>query len=208
MRAFLLNVSLGVVFTLPCSASLPVARPLASVRFVVHRLTVAPPHRSSANARVGDSLFPAYGLQTGAGARASIRFVNKSTLHMNQRTNLVLRSPQRTLLQRGEIAILDGPGRHLQVQTGTALATAIGTRFDVRIAPPPSPPGYGASTSQSLPAGTTTVSVVAGLVDVSNSRGKVRVKAGEWTHVRPGKAPTAPTRHNAGKDVAWAAGLP
>jgi ferric-dicitrate binding protein FerR (iron transport regulator) len=194
---------------LPLTAPLPAAAPLASVKLIVHRLTVTPPHRPSAAGRVGDPLFAAYALLTGAGDRASIKFVNNTTLHINQRTHLVLRSPLLSLLQKGEVEMLDRPGAHLQVQTAVALSTAVGTQYDVRITPNAGTSSYsGTPAAQSFPPGTTTVSVVSGLVDVSNRYGRVRVRAGEWTHVRPGQAPTRPTRHNARGDVAWAAGLP
>jgi ferric-dicitrate binding protein FerR (iron transport regulator) len=118
---------------LPIVAPLLTAQPLASVRFIVHGLTVTPPHRSAAGAHVGDPLFAAYGLGTRAGERASIRFSDKTTLHINQRTSLVLRSTNVTFVSKGEVDVNDQPGSHHRIVTGTAIATAIGTRYDVRI---------------------------------------------------------------------------
>lgn len=190
-------------------ASARTAPALASVRFIVHALSVTPPHGSARPAHVGDPLFASYGLRTGVGARASIRFADATVLHVNQRTDLVLQSAQVALLRRGEVALVDSPGRHHQIETATALATAIGTLYDVRIERQSGSSSYAPTpAAQTFPPGTTTISVVSGAVRVSNVYGRVTVNAGEWTHVPPGRPPTTPTRHNARGDISWSAGLP
>lgn len=187
--------------------------PIAAVHFIRGGLAVQPPNARRQRGRVKQPLFPAYFLQTADGQIASLRFTDGTVLHMNQRTDAVLRSPTRTLVRRGEVDEIDAPGTHHIVTTANAIAAAVGTEFDVRItAPPSSPPSYGPTPTplpaSLLPAGTTTVSVTVGSVRVSNGLGSVTVLAGQWTHVRPGSAPTTPTRHNARADVGWTRGIP
>jgi hypothetical protein len=204
-----LILSLGAVAALPGADAAGNAQSIASVRFILHGLTVQPPNRQADKARVNQQLFSLYRLMTGANQKASLAFVDRSVLHMNQRTDLVLRSAQLTVVSRGEVAATVTPGTNFRIQTSNAIAAAVGTVFDVRIAAASSGSPYPGSTGgPALPAGTTTVSVVKGIVTVANGLGRVRVFPGFWTHVRPGKAPTRPTRHNAASDIQWANGLP
>jgi ferric-dicitrate binding protein FerR (iron transport regulator) len=158
---------------------------------------------------VKEPLFAAYGLRTRAKQRASVRFVDQSELYINQRSDVVLRSGNVAAVTRGEVAETDAPGTHHQVVTATAVAAATGTIFDVFITPksPEYAPRKVNTGYQTLPAGTTTVSVVTGTVEVSNQYGNVTVLPGFWTHVKPGTAPTKPTRHRARDDVAWRRGI-
>jgi hypothetical protein len=130
-------------------------------------------------------------------------------LFINQYTDLVLRSPTVTVLRRGEAIVTDVPGARHRVVTATAIATAIGTLFDVFITPRSAAfaPRQLRETNKQFPPGTTTVSVVSGTVIVSNGFGSVTVLPGHWTHVAPGAAPTQPTRHHARLDVAWTRAL-
>lgn len=199
-RGFLLLLAATLALTQWRVLAAPAA--IANVRVIVHRLAVAPPHRQAAAGRVQQPLFPSYELRTAAPDRASLAFADRSVLHMNHDTDLVLRSAKLTTLSRGEVAINDAPGAHHSVQSASAVAAAIGTLYDVRIGRIAGN-AYAATPTPSFPAGTTTVSVVTGTVRVQNRFGTVTVQPGEWTHVAPGKAPTRPTKHNARQDVAW-----
>jgi ferric-dicitrate binding protein FerR (iron transport regulator) len=192
---------------LPAQAAAP--QLVATVRSIQGGLGVIPPHARSEPGRVKEPLFAAYGLRTVASQRASIRFVDQSELYINQRSDVVLRSGNVTAVTRGEVAVTDAPGTHHQVVTATAVAAAVGTIFDVFITPksPEYAPRQLNTGYQTLPAGTTTVSVVTGTVMVSNQYGSVTVLPGFWTHVKPGAAPTKPTRHHARNDVAWRRGI-
>lgn len=178
---------------------------VGSIRAIHRGLSVAPPHRVLHHGRVGDPLFGAYRALTAQSQRATLRFLDGSFLDMNERTDIVIRSANLTLLRSGEIAMADH-GAHHRVETATAVAGAMGTTFDVRISAATG--GAYPGTTSTFPPGTTTVSVVAGNVVVSNPYGRQIVHAGEWTHVAPGKPPTRPTRHNARGDVVWTSGLP
>jgi ferric-dicitrate binding protein FerR (iron transport regulator) len=140
--------------------------------------------------------------------KASLGFLDRSVLDMNQRTDLMLKSANLTAVRRGEVAVTVTPGTQFRIQTANAIAAAVGTKFDVRIARASSSSPYGGTPGPVLPPGTTTVSVVKGAVSVANGFGSVRVLPGFWTHVRPGQAPTQPTRHNAAADFQWTNGLP
>ena len=207
-----LIISGGAVTAPPDAGAAGSGQSIATVRFILHGLTVQPPNRQADRARVNQQLFSLYRLTTGANQKASLGFTDRSVLHMNQRTDLVLKSANVTVVSRGEAAAVVTPGTHFQIQTSNAIAAAVGTVFDVRITPASSGSPYPGSASGTpgpvLPPGTTTVSVVRGVVSVRNGLGRVRVLPGFWTHVRPGKAPTPPTRHNAASDIQWTNGLP
>jgi ferric-dicitrate binding protein FerR (iron transport regulator) len=184
---------------------------IAAVRAIHRGLTVQPHSKAPGQGKVGQKLFTADQLQTKVLQRASVGFVDRTVLDMNQRTSLILVSPHLIRLTHGEVAPIDVPASHLQIQTAAATSSAIGTHFDVWITPKLGPYGQvpkGYRKDQMIkPAGTTTVSVVAGLVKVSTAYGSVTVKAGQWTHVRPGQAPTTPNGHNARQDIAWTSSL-
>jgi hypothetical protein len=196
-----------VVSLLPAQAAAP--QQLATVHSIQGGLGVFPPHARGEQGRVSQPLFPAYGLRTVAQQRASLRFVDQTDLFINQRSDVVLRSANLIALARGEVAVTDAPGTHHQVVTATAVASAIGTIFDVFITPrsPQFASRQLSETNKIFPFRTTTVSVVTGRVVVSNSYGSVTVLPGFWTHVEPGAAPTTPTRHHARNDVAWRRGI-
>lgn len=175
---------------------------IAKVRVIIHRLTVTPPHRQGGTGRVKEPLRPRYELQTASIDRASLAFFDRAVLHMNHDTDLVLTSATLTTLSRGEVVISDDKTSHHSVRSATAVASAIGTLYDVRIGPIAGN-SYAPTPTPAFPPGTTTVSVVAGTVRVQNRFGQVTVRPGEWTHVAPGRGPTRPTKHNARQDIAW-----
>src|SRR5579864_9365956 len=70
------------------NASAPVrSSGIAQVRFILHGLTVQPPHKQIAKARVKDPLYDLYSLSTRAREKASVSFSDGSILNLNQLTN-------------------------------------------------------------------------------------------------------------------------
>jgi hypothetical protein len=164
---------------------------LAQVRYIDHGLTVQPPHKRQQKGKLKMPLFQQYALQTKAKQRASIRFKDRTTLHMNQRTALVLRSSHITQVRSGEVDELLTPGTDHRVQTSAAVASAIGTDFDIQVK-----------------GKKTTVIVVHGAVLVKNSRGSVVVKTDQEVTVQPNKKPSKPHSVDAGAATTWAANIP
>jgi len=188
---------------------------VGAVRFIDHGLGVQPPRARAGKGWVSEPLLAAYRLFTLASQRAKLQFVDASVMYINQHTDLVLQDANLTIVKRGEVEGVDAPGTHRIIQTNSAVATTIGTRFDVRIENGTTgSAGYGTPTPKPFPYGTTTVSVVSGLVAVSGRTaygsplGRVLVHPGQWTHVVPGRAPTTPTTHNARQDTGWTGGMP
>jgi hypothetical protein len=208
LRPALTLICLAICLVVSTGKAWGSGRTIASVRSIVHALTVQPPHQPAGPGRVNQPLFRLYRLVTAANQKASLGFLDGSVLDMNQRTDLVLRAPLLVSVKQGEAAALVTKGSHFQVQTATAVAAAVGTEFDVFITPAAASSTYGGQGKQTFPAGTTTVSVVTGVVVVSNRFGTVSVTPNHWTHVPPGRPPTAPTVHNARADVRWTNGLP
>ena len=137
------------------------------------------------------SLFAAYLLETKQKQRASIRFQDKTTLHLNQRTDVILRSPHLTYVQNGEVDEALQPGTSHRVQTAAAVASAIGTNFDVKVVH-----------------GGTVFVVMHGSIRVKNKKGTVTVKQGQQSVVLTNQAPQPPIPADASKTIAWTNGLP
>src|SRR5947209_6468255 len=99
------------------------ARPvsMASVRYIYHGLTVRPPHKRSRHGKVPDKLYPAYGLDTGRKQKASIQFIDKTLLHLNQSTSMVLSTPSTTKVKHGEVYEQLIPGTKHTVQTASGI---------------------------------------------------------------------------------------
>ena len=165
--------------------------PLGRVRFIYHGLAVQPPRHRAAKAKVKQSLYSSYQLHTHHAQKASVNFRDGTVLHINQNTDCLLRSPHVTAVKRGEVDEMVTPGTNHQIQTAAAIASAIGTEFDVR---------YFNSTM--------TVTVVEGAVLVENSSGSAVVKSGQQTTVHVGQAPSPPRPADAAAVTAWLAPLP
>lgn len=164
---------------------------LAQVRAIRRGLSVQPPRRRAGRGRVKQRLFNRYALRTAARQKAEIGFKDGTVLHMNQRTDAVLQSPTVTLVRAGEVAQQVVPGSRHRVQTGVATASAIGTKFDVRVR-----------------GKITVVTVAEGAVVVANKFGRVIVKTNRRTTVRPGRKPSRPVKVNAVPVIAWINDLP
>jgi F5/8 type C domain/FecR protein len=164
---------------------------LAQVRFIHIGLRVAPPKRGYVKARVRQNLASKYALRTLKRQKASLCFRDGSILDVNQRTDAVLTDAAHTVVRRGEVNEHVMPGSSHAVQTAEAVASAIGTQFDVLRRPAVS-----------------TFVVVEGAILVQSKQGSVIVKTGQETTVRRGRAPTTPTPVDAQSVTAWASSIP
>jgi DNA-binding beta-propeller fold protein YncE/mannose-6-phosphate isomerase-like protein (cupin superfamily) len=164
---------------------------MAQVRYIQHGLEVKPPGQQLQPGRINESLFQQYFLRTGAGQKASLRFVDGTTLHINVQTDLVLASPHLTQVRRGEVAEYLKPGSDHRVQTATAVAGAIGTSYDVAV-----------EGTQS------TFVVLHGALQVTNAGGSVVVQSNQQTVVAPNRPPSAPSPVDARAVFAWTQGIP
>lgn len=196
---------LGSVVAVVLAASLPLDRSaaqvprvaftaparLGTVRYIHRGFGVQPPHHSRQKGKVKQPLYAHYGLHTGPKQMASVGFQDGSLLHINQRTDAVLAAANLTSVQQGEVAEVVIPGTDHTIKTGAAVATAIGTAFDVR---------YRHNVM--------VVTVVEGAVLVQNAHGSVVVKSGEQTTVKKGKSPSRPVAVDAQAAITWTAPIP
>lgn len=173
------------------ASRMPANASMASVRYIKGGLSVAPPHHKRGRGKKGQKLFNQYDLQTQSSQRASIGFKDKTVLHMNQQTDVVLRSPHLSYVQKGEVYEALTPGADHRVQTASAIATAIGTKYDVRVKQ-----------------GVTEVIVAHGAVEVHNKKGKVLVKTNQETVVRQDQKPSKPKAVDAQSATAWMNTIP
>jgi hypothetical protein len=141
--------------------------------------------------KVKDPLFDRYGLRTQHQQRAAIGFNDGTTFHMNQQTDAVLTDPHHIEVKHGEIAVYLKPGSSHSVATQAALATAIGTVYDLQISKDDS-----------------TYIVVHGALQVKNRFGSVVVETNQETTAGPDHAPTPPRSVNGQAAIDWTAGMP
>src|SRR5947209_12097267 len=106
---------------------------IAHVRYIHRGLSVQAPHRHAGRGKVKQALYSRYALQTTRQQVASVNFRDGTLLHLNQLTNAVLRSPAVTRVTGGEVVEQVVPGTRHQVQTSAAVASAVGTEFDVQV---------------------------------------------------------------------------
>lgn len=171
------------------STSKPAA--IAHVSYIWHGLAVQPPHHATQQGKLKMSLYNQYFLHTGKSQRASLGFKDRTVVHMNQRTDAVLKSPKVTYVQRGEVNEILAPGTDHRVQTAAAVASAIGTSFLVK----------------AVKRGTYFI-VVHGSVRVRNKLGVQFVKTNEQSVVVNGQAPQPPQPVDAQAAAAWTNGMP
>lgn len=167
------------------------ARPLGQVRYILHGLTVQAPKHRAGRGKLKQAVYNAYRLQTKKQQKASVGFRDGSLLHLNQLTDVFLRSGSLTQVRRGEVEEMVTPGTNHKVKTAAAVASAIGTNFDVKVN-----------------GKTTIITVVEGAVLVTTAAGSVVVKSGQQVTVRPGQAPGTPTDVDVGAATAWTAPIP
>jgi len=164
---------------------------LGQVRYIHRGLSVAPAHTRTRPARIKMPVYSGDQLQTSARQKASIGFLDRTVLHINQLTSAVLRSTHLTYVNSGEVEEVVQPGTNHSIQTASVVASAVGTIFDVRVT-----------------RGETVVVVVEGAVLVSNAQGSVLVKTGEMTTVRKGEPPALPQPANAQSATQWSSTIP
>lgn len=165
--------------------------PIGTVRYIRGGLLVQPPGHARERGKVNMALYDRYFLETGAGQAASLRFRDGTTLYMNQRTDITLRTIHLTSVRRGEVDEVVVQGTNHKVGTAQAVAVARGTNFDVRVK------GHRAS-----------YFVIHGAIEVSDSKGAVTVQPNEKTVVTANAAPQPPTPANGQAAIAWTKGLP
>jgi hypothetical protein len=165
--------------------------PLASIAFIDHGLTVAPPKKHKVAGKVKMSLFGKYGLQTKTKQRATIRFKDGTVLHLDELTDAVMQSPSITKVKGGTVDEKLKPGANHSIQTSAALASAIGTNW-----------------LEVVKGNTTRLFVIEGAVLVSNPFGSVVVKTGENLSVQKGQAPGTPQKTEGNPPSRWVQGMP
>lgn len=185
----------GMAFGAHVSDARATARQVATVRFIKSGLSVTPPHKKASRAKLHQKLYGAYRLQTKAAQKASLAMADRSFLHINQRSDLTLRSATVTAVRQGEVYVIDALGSHHTIQTATVSAVAIGTEYDVLV-----------QLLRGKPQ--TVISVVKGSVLAQNAGGSVQVGAGERLTVRSKTAIPAPIPLPAGAGLNWISGIP
>jgi len=165
--------------------------PLGKVNYIFHGLGVAPPGGSLRPGAKGENVMQQYFLRTVAGQKASVRFLDGTALHINQNTDAVLASASTTRVTRGEAAVYLKPGTNHQVVAATAVASAIGTEYDVQVAN-----------------GRARFVVLHGALRVTSAGHLVVVKSNFQTFVSQGAAPLPPSPVDAKAVFAWNAGIP
>src|SRR6266496_2950320 len=73
------------------SSACPVS--LAQIRFIKGGVIVQPPKKKAGKGKVKQKLYNQYLLRTGPNQKSSICFKDGTVLHLNQRTDAVLKSP-------------------------------------------------------------------------------------------------------------------
>lgn len=169
----------------------PVQAPLAQVRFIHNGLTVRPSAGHTEQGVIRMALHNRYGLQTAARQFASIGFRDGTVLHLNERTDAVLRSARNTFVAAGVVDEELVPGTDHQITTAAATASAIGTGFLVMI----------------IDRGTYFM-VRHGAVLVTNAFGSVVVKRNQGSLVIPGHAPQPAYPVDASAVGAWTDAIP
>jgi hypothetical protein len=185
----LLAAMIGSAVVLP--ARLQAAQTaVGQVRYIDHGMSVQHQHQARQAAHVKDPIFNADNLLTIRNQRASIGFHDGTVLHLNQNTDAII-DTHLSQIHKGEVAEFVAPGTNHRVQTSSAVASSIGTAYDVRTD------------------GSTSVFVVLhGALQVSNSLGAVTVKSDQQTVVPPNHAPLPPSPADAQRSFDWTAGIP
>jgi hypothetical protein len=168
---------------------------LATVRYIHRGLTVTPPHKKPGKGKTHQSLFSKYFLGTGSGQLASVGFRDGTVLHMNQRTSAVLSSPNVTNVAKGEVDEVLAPGSNHSVQTATAVASAIGTEYDIKI----------------QKNGTTKITVVEGAVLATATVGQKQaelIQTGETSTIKKNGTITPPAPANVVTTTQWVDSIP
>jgi len=138
-------------------------------------------------------LFDGDRVRTGDASRAAILYSDQTLHRINARSEVEVLPPQAG--NPGVLRVISGqhyfssraPKDYGRIETPTVTAAIRGTEFAIDVAAD----------------GTTTITMIEGLVDASNSFGSVQVRAGEAAYVQPGKAPVRRVEVRPRDAVAW-----
>ena len=164
---------------------------LGEVHFIHHHLFLQPPGKRIGKGHIQQALFNRYRAMTKRGDLASVAFRDGTLLHFNQNTDATFRSSSLTYVKKGVIDQQVAPGTNHQVQTATAVASAVGTNFGIKT-----------TKKKSL------FFVLEGSLLVQNKYGSVYVQNGQATTVGKGHAPKKPVPYDAASALAWLTKLP
>jgi hypothetical protein len=163
---------------------------LGIVKVIVRGLGEQPPNQVLREGKIRDPLYSRYFLRTQKRQKARILFADGSVLNINQHTDAILRDPHHLQVNQGEIDQVDARGSVHRITTNAAVATALGTNFDVKVVN-----------------GRVFVTVVNGRVSVRGSGASVLVRPNQQTVVARGRRPSKPRHVNALAIIAWVRGL-
>ena len=171
-----------------------VAGPPASVAAIMRGMSILIPHAKPRAGSVGTDLFQDYHALTARAQLASLALRDGTLVDLNSNTDVLIKDPLHTQLNRGELflEVVHGSTSH-QVQAGTAVAATKGTRLDVRYAP-------GSRTA--------VVTVIEGRVLVTNHGKSTLVGAGQQTIIVGNRPPSAPKPVDVRTVVGWVKALP
>ncbi|TDI13766.1 MAG: hypothetical protein E2P04_02615, partial [Acidobacteria bacterium] len=132
-------------------------------------------------------------IRTGPGSRAAILYSDQTLQRLNEKSEVEVQAPDGN--KPGVLRVISGthyfssrrPKDYGRIETPTVTAAIRGTEFVVEI-------GLD---------GSTTITMLEGVVDASNEHGAVTVTAGEQVHVEPGAAPVKRTVVRPRDAVAW-----
>ena len=140
-----------------------------------------------------EALFDGDRVRTGEASRAAILYSDQTLHRINAKSEVEVLPPSAG--NPGVLRVLSGqhyfssrkPKDYGRIETPTVTAAIRGTEFVVDV-------GID---------GTTTITMIEGLVDASNSFGSVQVRGGEAAFVQPGKAPVRRVNVRPKDAVAW-----
>src|SRR5262245_63824380 len=180
------KIRVGVLFALALVSSVAVAaepagpKPLGKVASVQNQV-------ESKSATAGDwapstvhqPLNALDRLRTGPGSRAAILYSDQTLQRINEKSEVEVLPPGSG--NPGVLRVISGthyfttrtPKEFSRIETPSVTAAIRGTEFVVDVAE----------------GGTTTITMLEGVVDASNPQGSLQVVAGEQAFVEPGKAP-------------------
>ena len=132
-------------------------------------------------------------IRTGPGSRAAILYSDQTLQRINEKSEVEVLAPEGN--KPGVLRVISGthyfssrkPKDYGRIETPTVTAAIRGTEFVVEVGPD----------------GTTTITMLEGVVDASNEHGSVTVTAGEQAHVEPGAAPVKRIVVRPRDAVAW-----
>ena len=176
---------------LPVAGAADECGKLASVQNRVETRTVA--NSAWSPSTLDQMLFARDRVRTGEASRAAILYTDQTLHRINEKSEVEVMPPDAG--NPGVLRVISGqhyfssrrPKDYGRIETPTVTAAIRGTEFVVDVAE----------------GGATTITMIEGLVDASNSFGSLQVSAGEAAFVEPGKAPVKRIVVRPRDAVAW-----